>query len=157
MPERPLSSTSVGSVNEKRPERSVSFLDLSRDQDLPSPRLRRDPGGEDHVFPIEVVLLADRLAGVEPDPHAEPKSVREWLHEGSLDTDRAAQRVLGGCERHHEPVALRLHLDACVRGDLIPDEGVVRAEHVDPLRVAERLGELCRSLDVGEQHGHAAT
>ena len=112
MPERPLSSTSVGSVNENSAGAFRQVSDESRDQDLASACLRRDPGGEDHVFPEEVVLLADRLARVEPDPHAEPKSVREWLHERPLDTDRAAQRVLCGCERHHEPVALRLHLDA---------------------------------------------
>ena len=75
MPERPLSSTSVGSVNENRPGAFRQVSDESRDEDLASPCLRCDPRGEDHGCPEEVVLLADRLARVEPDPHAEPMPI----------------------------------------------------------------------------------
>jgi hypothetical protein len=90
----------VGGIGER--EQAGAFRQLSdesRHEDLTSPCLRCDSRGEDHGFPEEVVLLADHLARVEPDPHAEPMPIQGSLNERPLDTDRALQGVLRGRER----------------------------------------------------------
>src|SRR6478752_5948348 len=62
------------------------LLDDGRREDLAAPRLVGDPRGEDHVLAVEVRFLADRLAGVQPDAHADrPVGVRaELLVDGAV-------------------------------------------------------------------------
>lgn len=50
----------------------------------------------------------------------------------------------------------RLHLVAAVRRDLLADDAVVLAQHLQPPLVAEALGHLRRALDIAEENRHCA-
>src|SRR3990172_6540066 len=78
------------------------------------------------------------------------------LSEGALDVDGALKRPPRRLERQHEAVALALHLEAAVRIHLLPHDGVVPPQDLQPLLVAEAFVDGGRSLDVAEHYGDGA-
>ncbi len=76
--------------------------------------------------------------------------------EGTLDIDGALEGAADALEGQHEPVTLRLHLEALAGCHLLPDDGVVAAEQLQPAPVAQALGHLGGALDVGEEDGDGA-
>src|SRR4051812_44444306 len=90
------------------------LLDDRRGEDLAAARLVGDPRREDHVLAVEVRLLADRLAGVQPDADADrPVGVRaELLVDLAVDRPGALHGPARAGEGDHEAVALRLDLIA---------------------------------------------
>src|SRR3990172_8448196 len=101
----------------------------------------------------QVLVLGDRLAGVEADAHA------DWLlplcvvaaSEGLLDSDRALQGMRGGGERRHDAVARVLDLIGAVGLQPLADQLVMGAQELVGLGVAPALGEGGRTLHVREQ------
>src|SRR2546423_4148040 len=106
------------------------LLEERRHEHLAAARLCRDPRGEDHVAPEEVVALADRLAGVHPDSYTDRLFgvVVGPGPERALDGNRAVERAACAREGDHEAVPLRLHLKPVVTADLGADHGVVLAK-----------------------------
>ena len=75
------------------------------------------------------LAIGDRLAGVEPDPHAQRqlRMRRAVLREGLLDGDRAGDGSRGRAEGGHQAVARVAHLGAAVGGERRADDRVVDA------------------------------
>src|SRR5262245_30504129 len=103
------------------------LAELLGDQDLAAQRLRRDSRGQDHVLAEVVALLGDHLARMQPHPHTQllTHAVPVALGEGTLDVDRAVERLAGIREGEHEAVALALHLVAVMTGELLAEDCVV--------------------------------
>ena len=93
-------------------------------------------------------LGAERLAGVGADPHVRRDDL---VAERALDRDRGVERRLRVLERREEAVAGLLHDLAAALQDPLAHELVVAREQLPPLLVAERLEQLRRVDDVGEE------
>jgi hypothetical protein len=105
----------------------------------------------------DVPLLADdRLTRVEAHANAEHRLVRPCVPgERTLGGDGRRHGVPGALEAEEERVALRVDLLAAPRGERVADHPPVLGEGVR-VAVAERLEELGRALDVGEDEGDGA-
>src|SRR5436190_4570038 len=90
------------------------LLDDGRGEDLPAAGLIGDTRRQDDVLAVEVGLLPDRLAGMEPDPQPDRTAgrVTELGRDRALDRARTLDGAAGAGERDHEAVALRLHLES---------------------------------------------
>src|SRR5919109_2641108 len=110
------------------------------------------------MAPEEVVALSDRLAGVEADPKMERLVGFAVIArtEPALNRYCTLKRTPCAPERKHEPVALRLDLEAAVRGRLLPNDPVVFAQQLNPSRIAKALVYRGRALDIREHQRHRA-
>ena len=104
-----------------------------------------------HRCAEEVLVFNDGLAGVEADADAEERVVLRG--HGALDRDRALDGSRCRRERRHDAVTGVLDLAAAAGVERVADDGVVRADQLLRLRVAEALGERCGGLYIGEQDG----
>ena len=129
---------------------------------LPAAGLRGDARGDDDVLAEEVLfafgrLLFDRLPRMEAHPYADRLlGALVPFGEGELDRDGAVEPLTRGLECDHEAVALVLDLEAAVLGELGADDGVVVADDLHELLVAEAVGHLRGPFDVAEHDGHGA-
>ena len=103
--------------------------------------------------PEVVVLVANRIADVQTDPHAQPQPRLAAIvaqhrplhrHRATDGTDRAA-------ERHHQSVAEALDLVAAARGHDVTQQPEVRAPQPLGLVVADPFEQLGRADQIGEQ------
>ena len=123
-------------------------------------RLRQEylaavPGGGDprravDVDPDVALVGHDRLARVEPHPHADRPAA-----ERSLPVGGGRDRVGGARERDEERVPLRVHLDTAVPRKGLPQDAAVLAQQLR-VAVAVLLQQSRRALDVGEEEGHCS-
>ena len=110
-----------------------------------------------HVATEEVARLFDGLARMQADANADGLvCLRVAFGEGMLHADGAAQPVQRGAEGQHEDVAHRFHLVTAVGGELLADDGVVFAQQLHPLGVAQLGGPGGAVLDVGEEQSDGA-
>jgi hypothetical protein len=110
-----------------------------------------------HDVEPEVALLADRrLARVQPDPHVHRDPAWPVVRDvRPLHLGRRRDRVARAHEREEERVALRVDLDAVVRGERAAHEPPVIRQHLG-VAVAQLLEQRGRALDVGEGEGDGA-
>ena len=122
-------------------------------------RLRQEhlpavPGGGDPRRPVDVdadvaLLGYDRLAGVEPHAHADRPAAERRLPVGG-----GRDRLGGARERDEERVALRVHLDAAVPCESLPQHTTVLAQQLARNASPMLVQQPRRPLDVREQERH---
>jgi hypothetical protein len=135
-------------------EEIVTACELSRrlrDQDLAAVTSGRDPRGAVDVEADVAFVRQERLAGVHTDAHADQ---RRGERVASVRGGR--KRIGRPWECDEEGVALRVHLDAAVALERLPQQPAVLREGVG-VRVAELVQQARRALDVGEEEGDSAT
>ena len=118
---------------------------LLGDEHLAAVADRRDPRAAVNVHADVALLRQLWLAGMQP--HADANRRRG---ERRLAGRRRRRRVRRACERVEERVALRVDLDAAVRGERLAQQAAVLGEQVG-VRVAVLGEELGRALHVGEE------
>jgi len=130
---------------ERLPPREQPDDDAAR-EDLPGLRLLTQPARDHHRGAEVVRLLAQRLAGVQPEPLPGCAAARRLLHRHG-----GAHGVGGRGEHGHQPVTEPFHLLAAVRRDGVLEQAVVGLE--DALRplVADALEQLGGVDEIGEQ------
>lgn len=147
--------------------RQPSELDLAEGSELESApgsdQIAHQRGGQDlaplsqvaqatghhHGQPEVVVLVADRIAHVEPDPHLHPSSRR--TSDGPLHLDGTAHCVHCPGYHDHQPITQALDLVAASRRDLLPQHLEVDAAEAVELVVAELVEERGGAHKIGEQ------
>src|SRR5215207_965181 len=97
---------------------------------------------------VRAAVLLEARARVRADPHVGGDDLRI---EGALDRDRRLDRRPRGDEDGEEPVAGLLCDLTAELDDLLADDGIVPGQELLPLLVPERLQELRRPDDVGEE------
>jgi hypothetical protein len=101
-----------------------------------------------HRDPADFAVDNLALAGVKAGADVEPELV-----EGGSDRTGTADSPRRPVERGEEAVAGGVELRAPEAGELSANSRVVALQELPPSRVSERDGLLCRTDDVGEQHG----
>ena len=114
-----------------------------------------DALGDDHGLAVEVALLGQDLAGVQPDAHLDVVETAplQPTHVG-LDLPGGGDRPTGRGERGHQPVAHLLDQHAPMGIDLAPGDILDLAGDLACGVVTEALIEPGRLDEVGEQDGH---
>ena len=120
------------------------------DDDLASVRGSGDARGTVHVEADVALVRHDRLARVDPDPHADGAALERLAPVG-----RGGDRVRRPREGDEEGVSLRVHLHPAVLGEGGPQRTPVVGEQLD-VRGAVLLEQPRRALDVGEEERHRA-
>jgi hypothetical protein len=112
-----------------------------------------DPRAAMQVQAFVALCGQNRLAGVEPHPHAHRRARRPgMLGQRFLRLRRCRDRPPRQREDRMESVALRAQLDSAVGVDRAAQEGPMDAEHRGP-PIAQSARERGRALDVAEQQG----
>ena len=150
-PEVPLTEREHGdALRQTRPEQRARRL---RQQDLPAAPDGADARRSHDVEPDVPLLVHGRLAGVQPDPHADVDLARPRLRcVRALRLDGSGDGISRAREDEEEGVALRVDLDPVASSERVADDPPVRRQHLAVV-VAEALEELRRVLDVREDEG----
>ena len=127
-----------------------------REQDLAAVAGAADPGRPMDVGADVLAVRVERaVAGVEAHPDPDLGAVRPGLRgEVALGVDRGGHAAGHLGEDREDAVALGLLLVPAGRPDRRPDDLAVAGEERRPGVDRQRLRELRRALDVGEQKGH---
>ena len=121
---------------------------LDADEDLARSRGTPDARGDVDALTSVVRASPEGVSGVRADPHVR----REDLgRERALDRDGGIDRRLRRLEGRKEAVARLLHDLATRADDRLTDELVVPGEQPPPLLVTQRVRQLRRVDDVGEE------
>ena len=125
----------AAALGEGNPGSGHEVLHRPRHQDLRRPRERRDPVGDLHGGPGDVVADQVHLAGVDPGPDLDAEGGRVVE-----DGGRAADRLAGGVEGGQEAVRGGLDQAAAVVPDQVPGGLLARLRRPrsDRLRVQDR-------------------
>ena len=92
---------------------------------------RGDPRGPNDVEPGVALVTDRRLAGVQPEPHADRCAVRpRFLFVGALRRDGRGHGVAGARERVEEGVPLRVDLLAVVRPERLAHDAPMRRQEL---------------------------
>ena len=113
-----------------------------------------DPGRAVHVDADVAVLVRLRLAGVQPDPHADVDVVGPGVAvQQALALEGGGDRRAGGGEDDEEAVPLGAHLPAVVLAEHRAQQRALGAQRLTPAgtEAGQHPG---RALDVAEQEGH---
>ena len=117
-----------------------------RDEDLVPVRERGDARAAVDVLAHVTLLGYGRRAGVQPHAHADRSRLEPLARR--LRGRRRSSRCR---ERDEERVALRVDLDAAVRGRRLAHDAPVLRERVGVARRPELVQQARRALDVGEE------
>ena len=115
-----------------------------------------DPGGAVDVEAGEELAVARGLARVKPDADAEGLARPRMGGMGALGGGGRLDRLARARKGEVEAVALHLDLDSPMRRAGVAQEPPVRVERLDVALAAQRLEQLRRALDVGEEEGDCA-
>src|SRR5438067_6260076 len=126
-----------------------------RCENFATKRQRADASCDRNGSAVEVVVVLDRLAGMQSGTNSYGKS-GETLGDPVAHRQSRAQRERGRRKCKHEAIALRFHDEPAVLLGGVANDAVVPAEHAEELGVAKPLEQHRRRFDVAEHDSHSA-